>query len=170
MAKAATAIQAPSVHTEHGKGSTTVTVACKFPCGVVLQLDYETPFYEETRDGRIKRIRYDKRGPTYTVRGPAEPNGQTPKGYRRPITEGGFALTHNIPRDFWDEWFRQNKDTKLVTSGLIFACPKPDDTHGLARDGEHLRSGLEPINPDGDPRKPKSLNPMVGSVETAERA
>jgi len=155
--------------TPRGKGSNTVTVACKFPAGVVLQLCRKVEFVEEGIGGvRINRVRYDKEGRTFVVRGPAEPNGQTPKGYRRPVTEGGYALTHNIPADFWEKWLAQNQGNPLVENGMIFAAPDRDDAEAMARENAHLRSGFEPIVPDTDPRIPKSINAGVGGIETAK--
>lgn len=159
---------APAVHT--AKAGTTVTVACKFPAGVILQLCRETSFVEETRaGGRIERKRFDKVGEVYTVRGPAMPNGQTPKGYRRPEVEGGYALTSNIPTEFWEQWLYQNRENPLVTSKMIFAHATHDHAAGKAGDLHETRSGFEPLDPDGvDSRIPRSLDPNVSNVETAE--
>ncbi len=170
MAKAAAqpVATAPAIRSEPGKGSQTVTVASKFPAAIILQACRESTWYEETREGRVKRNRFDKAGPTFTVRGTSQPNGQLPKGYRRPNIEGGYALTRGVPRDLWETWLAQNQDTDLVKNKVIFASPDHDELIGLARDHEHVRSGLEPLNPDGDPRAPKSLNPQVGNIETAE--
>lgn len=171
MAKAAlrAAPTAPSIASERGKGSATVTVACKFPAGVVLQLCREVKFVEEGLGGtRVNRIRYDKEGPTFTVRGPAMPNGMVPKGYKRPIIEGGYALTRNIPAAFWDQWLAQNEQNPLVLNKMIFAHENQDDIEGLARDNEHVRSGFEPIEPDVDPRIPKAVMAAVSGVQTAD--
>ena len=162
-------VEAAAVHVPK-KGNGTVTVACKFPAGLVLQLCRKTEYVEEGAGGtRINRVRWDKDGPTYTVRGPAMPNGQVPKGYVRPVIEGGYALTSNIPADFFEQWMDQNKDSPLVTNRIIFAATTRDAAEGQAQDQEEFRSGFEPIEPDSDRRIPRTLNPNVGPIETAER-
>jgi hypothetical protein len=171
MAKAQTkqTAAAPAVHTP-SKGGGTVTVACKFPAGILLQLCRETTYVEETSGGtRLERRRFDKVGKIIAVRGPARANGQTPKGYVLPHVEGGYALTHGVDKDFFEEWMRQNKDNPLVTNGMIFACDSVGSATSKAREQEELLSGFEPITPDDDPRIPRSLNPLVSPVETAER-
>lgn len=169
MAKAAKSeIAAPSIHNELGKGSRTVTVACKFPAGIILQLCREVKFVEEGLGGtRINRVRYDKAGPTHTVRGPATPNGQVPKGYVRAVVEGGYALTPGIPEDFWTEWLKQNEENPLVINKMIFAHADHGTIQSTARSREGLLSGFEPIVPDSDPRIPRSVQAGVGGVQTA---
>ncbi len=162
-------IAAPAVRTPPQTGRT-VTVACKFPAGIRLQLCTEVKFVEETMaGGRIQRTRYDKVGETYIVRGPSTPNGQTPKGYKRPEVEGGYALTSNIPADFWEKWLHQNAENPLVTGKMIFASPTRDHAIGESQELEGTRSGFEPLDPDNaDPRIPRSLDPNVSNIETAE--
>jgi hypothetical protein len=46
-------------------------------------------------------------GPRYVVKG----------------SEGGYALTEGIPKDFWERWLRQNKDAPCVVKKLVFALP-----------------------------------------------
>lgn len=165
---AAPAIAAPAVKTA-AKGGRTCIVACKLPSGLVLQLCKPSKYFEETRaGGRIERTRYDKMGPSIIVRGPAQPNGQVPKGYKRPEVEGGYALTYNVDADFFEEWMRQNADTAIVQNKIIFAAGTRDATLGEAQDMHETRSGLEALEPDNDPRAPKSLDPNVSTIETEE--
>lgn len=166
---AAPAVAAPAVHTDPAKGKRTVTVACKFPPGLRLQLCRRVDYQEQTLAGTRPAHRFDKVGPVYVVRGPSEPNGQIPKGYKRPVVEGGFALTSNIPADFWEEWLEQNKEMEIVKNGFIFAHAGRDHAEGLAQEREALRTGFEPIVPDSDPRIPKSTNPFVTDVQTSAR-
>lgn len=170
MAKVAAA---PSVQTTP-KSVGTVTVACKFPAGVVLQLCEKVEYEVRTQAGGVvKQVRYDKVGRTFTVRGPADPNGQAPKGFRRPEIEGGYALTSNIPADFWAEWERQNAQNPLVLNKIIFAAGTRDSVIDEALDNAAVRSGFEALEPDStgkdrDPRIPRSLDPNVSSIETED--
>lgn len=143
------------------KSAETVTVACKIPNGLVLQLCKPIVQVEQgmgvTRDVQV----HLKTGETITVAGPAYPNGPPPKGFkRRPDDADGYALTKNVPGKFWEEWFLQNKDADYVTSGLIFAFPEIESVMDMARDGERIMSGLQPLDPDGDSRVPGAVGPI----------
>jgi hypothetical protein len=144
-----------------------VTVACKVPIGVELQHCVKEEYLEEGLNGSRMRTRYSKVGAIHVVRGPAQPNGPVPRGYVRPNVVGGYALTPNVPADFWDEWLRQNADNPIVVNKMIFALPR-SRVAGLAREQEGLKSGLEPMDPDGDPRMPKPLTGGVGQVTPAD--
>lgn len=158
----------PAVHTAP-KGARTVTVACKFPAGLVLQLCRKVSYMEETMSGGSReRVRYDKVGAIVVVRGPAMPNGQVPKGYKRPEVEGGYALTRGVDADFFEEWLKQNEENPLVVNKMIFGRAGHDHAAGQAGDLHETRSGFEPIEPDTDPRIPRSLDPNISNVETAD--
>ena len=70
---------------------------------------------------------------------------------------GGYALTPNVSAEFWAEWQKQNADSPFLEHGLLLGVPTLDDarTEGASRDA--LRSGLEPMAPDGDPRAPRQI-------------
>jgi hypothetical protein len=73
----------------------TVTVACRLPKGLVLQL---------SKDGR--RVK----GEHYRIWGTRDRHD----GCR-------LALTRNIPRSFWEQWLTQNEANPIVVNKLIFA-------------------------------------------------
>ena len=117
---------------ENTFGTEMITVACKLPNGLHLDL---------SKDGQRTR---------FTLRGNALPRGadrDDSKEYPRVI--GGFALTE-IPKLFWDAWFATHKEIPAVRNGLIFARAKPADTAAMAAEKAELRSGMEPL----DPKKP----------------
>lgn len=150
------------------KASETVTVACKIPNGLVLQLCQKQKRPEQglgvTREVNV----FSKVGDTITVAGPAYPNGPVPKGFkRRPEDADGYALTRNVPAAFWEAWLAQNKDTDFVMSGMIFAFPDIESVMAKARDGERIKSGLQPLDPDGDSRVPGSVGP-ISMIRTEE--
>jgi hypothetical protein len=162
----------------------TVTVACKIPTGLVLQLQRRVDRMEDTRDGPIPRTYWTKHGRTYHINGPAYPVGTIPKGFPRiPMIEGGYALTTGIPAEFWEEWLEQNKRSDFVVPapgaehGMIFAYADVESTASAAREQEKLLSGLEPISTDEDKdgrltdrRLPKPLNMAVAKIGTEQRA
>jgi hypothetical protein len=166
MADVETKPKAEKRATAPAKTGSTVTVACKVPNGVVLQLCQKVEWDEETPSGSRKRVRYDKTGETFVVRGPAVPYGN-PNVAATPLV-GGYALTPGVPEDFWKAWLEQNKTTDMVTSGMIFAHGKVADTRAEAREKKDLRSGLEPLVPDTDRRMPRSVSGGVTGVSTAE--
>ena len=159
---------APAVATSQ-KSKRTVNVACKVQTGLELQLQKETTWPENTPSGTVMRTRFDKVGPTVTVRGPAQPNGPRPRGYPAPpLIVGGYAITPNVDADFFEEWMRQNKDAPYVTNKMIFAHASRDHVKGDAKDNKGTRSGFEPLNPENDPRMPKPINAGVTPIEPAD--
>lgn len=124
----------------------TVTVACKMPNGVVLQLFDMVPyspghgFPETTRamprpSAKVvlngNAIDYDKL--------------RRDQGMDRMII-GGYALTPGVPREFWEEWLRVNKDSALVLNKVVFAADSETRARDQAKDQRHIQSGLEPID------------------------
>lgn len=159
--------QAPAVHTKSKSGF--VTVACKVPTGVVLQLCKKTIWMEDTPSGARERVRFDPVGQTYTVQGPATAIGSTPRGYKPPLVAGGYALTPNIPADFFAEWMKQHKLNPIVKNKMIFAHSSKSDTVTEARELKDTRSGFEPLDVDGgDSRIPKPALGGVSPIATAD--
>lgn len=142
----------------------TVTVACKIPNGLQLRVfkmvDSPEPVAGGTRT--VKRAQQD--GDAISVRGPAMPFGQALQN-----GVGGYALTSGISAEFWAKWLEQNKDHDAVKNGLIFGSSKGDEVHGWAKEGEAVRSGLEPLSQKDDPRSPRKQAHLSG-IEVAERA
>lgn len=149
----------------------TVTIACKIPNGLELQLCKRDDYDEETPSGTRKRIRYVKVGEIVVVRGPANPVGN-PNARAVPLI-GGYALTHGVSADFWNEWLEQNEMNPLVVNNMIFAQTKRESARDQAAEQSTTRSGLEPLiapvkGGAKDPRLPKSVNPKVGPVRTED--
>lgn len=142
----------------------TVTVACKIPNGLHLRVfkmvDAQEPVSGGTRT--VKRAQQD--GDTVFVRGPAVPFGQALQN-----AIAGYALTSGIQAEFWAKWLEQNKDHDAVRNGLIFASTKGDEVRGWAKEGERVRSGLEPLQQKDDPRSPRKQAHLSG-IEVAEKA
>lgn len=61
---------------------------------------------------------------------------------------GGFAITENVPKDFFDKWMRDNATHPAVKNGLIFHHKQLASVveMGNEREGD-VRSGLDPIDP-----------------------
>jgi hypothetical protein len=52
-----------------------------------------------------------------------------------------------VPKDFWDEWVKKNKDLAFVREGLIFAQPNAASAEAVKREREDLKTKLEPLDP-----------------------
>lgn len=142
-----------------------VTVACKIPNGLILRLFKMIDTQEPMFGGGFRKVKVAQQvGETYEIKGPA-----LPKEARAIFAPGGYALTTNIPKAFFEEWLKQNHDHEAVVRKLIFAQADRDDAVAQAEEQAGIRSGLEPLNPeihvknDGrrvpvDPRWPRSKN------------
>jgi len=90
-----------------------------------------------------------------------------------PFVDPAFALTHNVPRLFWDLWLEQNADSALVRNGLIFAHKQAASVTDQLRDHEDLTCGLEPLTPtpSGNPWEPppKAVDPRVRSLSRGQQ-
>lgn len=128
----------------------TVTVACKLPNGLQLRIFKMVPSREPVLGGGTREVeKAEQIGGVVHINGNAVEIGKSPKF---PITDGGYALTHNVDAEFFTTWLEQNADHDAVRNGLIFGTPKQDTIEKRSREGEKLRSGLEPIDPDKLPR------------------
>lgn len=151
--------------------SDTVTVACKHPSGYILRLHVNKPAQEMTPTGNrdIPGGVWEPSGePPVTING----NGINISLMKKGIPPehamvGGYALTPNVPRAFWEEWCRQNKAHPALKNGLLFAHGDDASVRAQASDGAKIRSGLEPIDPDN----PGATTGMRGAelIERGER-
>lgn len=98
----------------------TVTVGCKLPHGLILDM---------------------------TVAG-QPPRRFRVKGMNSARVIGGYGITQGVPKDFWDKWIRKNVALSFVKKGLIFAEGDRASAIDKAKDGAKLLTGLEPINPE----------------------
>lgn len=149
MAQAAT--KEPVVAHTGEKGTATVTVACKLPMGFELKVHKWVDGSEMTLHGPKPIKVAHPVGRTYTVRGPAHEVNKVAKAQ----VVGGYALTHGIPADFWDQWMRENEETHFVKNRIVFAASRGSMVAGQAKEQKEIRSNMEPLNPLGDPRTVK---------------
>lgn len=135
-----------------------VTVACKIPNGLVLQLEKREMTVEPSPAGGREVEVGRKIGEPVNINGCAMAlTGQPPKHQ----IIGGYGLTV-IAKDFWDHWLKQNETLDAVKNKLLFAYEKRDTTEGKARELKGNRSNMEPLDTDGrnadkSPRDPRML-------------
>jgi hypothetical protein len=131
--------------------SNTVTVACKIPNGLILQLqrieEFDIPVLG---GGKSTEKRYIPHGNRVHINGPAK--ALFGVSDHRLRVSGGYALTHNVDKDFFDAWLEQNAELDLVRKKMIFCHEKADYADRKAEDQAEIKSGLEPIDPDNLPK------------------
>ena len=44
-----------------------------------------------------------------------------PNKVQKHMLVGGYAMTHGVPVDVWDDWLEKNQKSTMVEKGLIFA-------------------------------------------------
>ncbi len=147
-----------------------VVVGCKIGVAYLdLQLCKEVEVYENTQTGARLVKRFDRIGNVVRLRGTAYPRGTPPEGYpEKPMIVDGAALNFGIDKDFWDAWKEQNKLNPIVMNGFVFAHVNIDHVRGQAKETAEQKSGLDPVNPKGDKRMPKSTRSDVSNIETEE--
>jgi hypothetical protein len=157
--------------------SGTVTVACKMPNGIFMtvygQEDYDVPVVGGGT--RTEKRSFALNAPI-KINGPAAPQGQSSK---HPIS-GGYALTHNVPAQVAKKWMQDNRDSALIQNNIIFVSGGAERATSQAKEMKEIRSGFERLDPSKKPengrqvprdeRWPRSGNPNLSNVDTAELA
>lgn len=140
-------------------GTDTVTVACRVPNGLVLHVDRMVDGFEPIMGGGVRTIKVaEAMGQTYTLAGPAIDlvKLQRDQGLDKQVV-GGYGLTPGVPRDFWEAWEAQNRDSALVRNRQVFAAATESRARDQSREQAKVRSGLEPVDPnDPQARMPPS--------------
>jgi hypothetical protein len=143
----------------------TVTVACKVPNGIILRAFELINTVEASPNGGREVKMAQQLGEDFTVFGPARPHGEQPKT----TVVGGYALTRGIPAELWNKWYEVNKNTDLVRNKQIFAYERLEAVKGNAKEQAKVRSGMEPITPDSDPRIPRKVKTFKdGNIDAEE--
>ena len=112
----------------------TVSIACKLPNGIVLELPGHPRVY-------IK-------GSAVEIGLPSERRTTQDLSVPPLLVPGGFALTPDVDADFWRAWSTAYAGMEVLQKGLLFAMPKPQDARAKAREMAKEKTGLEPIDPD----------------------
>lgn len=159
------------------KAAATVTVACKYPGGLILRRHVMREKIELVMGGGTRTVQEAvATGEQAVVNGPAREPGKMPlqRGPGgAPVKDthvdlaSGFALTPGVPKDIWDSWLEANKDSAIVRNGLIFAHGQAASVRAQAKDHEKQRSGLEPIDPNRPGRNLQPADEMKGRIKAA---
>ena len=128
----------------------TVTVACKYPPGLDLRVfemvEGEVPSPMGPHRTKVAR----QKGAAIRIHG----TGTPPNVVRDDPLVAGYALTRDVPADFWALWLEQNADSDLVQQRLIFAYEAEKSTIDRAKRQrkEGISSGMEGLDPKNPPK------------------
>lgn len=145
-----------------------VIVACKQPSGIVIRPFIWSKQQVPVMGGgtREERIAVPSGAPVF-IAGVATKHNEAP----RARLVGGYALTEGVDAEIWAQWLEVNRNSALVKNGIVFAFEKLDAAEGWCREHKATRSGLEPLEKDGDARAPRAPNPNTSALaEEEERA
>lgn len=113
--------------------SETLTVACKLPHGLHLDLE----------------------GKRITLNGTMK-SGRLNKFFMAP--DDCVGLTQ-VPVDFWEAWAEKNRELPQLKKGFIFANSKKKEVLSEAKEKSDLKTGLERIDPNKLPKGTKKIEP-----------
>ncbi len=97
---------------------------------------------DEPVQGGYRRVkRAQVKGGSVKIKGYTEPykHGEEPKA-----RTSAYALTYNVPKDFWDLWLEQNKEHDAVKNNLIFAHTQTGRVESKTKEFETLELALSP--------------------------
>src|SRR5438093_12261515 len=100
-----------------GNKMATVTVGCKLPNGLILELS--------DNSGSTKKVHI--------------------KGANASELVGGHGITHDVDKEFMDAWMAKNKDLSFVKNGFLFVHGKADSAVAEAKEKAKEKTGAEPL-------------------------
>ena len=133
----------------------TVTVASKLPHGLIIRLHRMEDFPVRKPDGstvmekravEIDNTRVEIKGANSLL----QEQPKMPMGVP-------FVLTHGVPKDIWDAWMFEFRDSDMVRNGLIFAASTTARADDQAKEQKGIRTGFEAI----DPAHPEKHQPRI---------
>jgi len=120
----------------------TVTVMCKMPNGVILDLDRYERISSSEQNLQVRTI---SGGRTVELKGYAHRRGADPKVSPPPTLFGGYR-SNEIDADFWAEWYERNKDTSaLIKDKLIMGPPPKGSAIDQAKDHDAVPAQFSPL-------------------------
>jgi hypothetical protein len=140
---------------EPASGTATVAVALKLPQGLVLHYFEEQEEVESVPSGYRTITKQVRVGEPFILRGNVHTHELELQGVLP--DQNGYVITPGVPKDLWDQWYRQNADPEhngrnaslLIKNELIHAEATEQSALAWARDPARrlIRSGLERVDP-----------------------
>lgn len=78
---------------------------------------------------------------------------------------GGYGITSDVPKDFFEKWMAEHKEHPAVKGQLIFAHAQDASVVSFAKEHAELRHGMEPLVP---PKKVADPTKQVATLATDE--
>lgn len=69
------------------------------------------------------------------------------KGSNSSLVIGGYGLTEDVDKDFFDKWLAVNKDADCVINGFVFSQDRTANAKAEAADNASNANGFEGLNP-----------------------
>lgn len=133
-------------------GSKTVTVASKLPFDMIMRVYDKKTVHEPIMGGGVREYQKFVRrqgAKSYLITGNSFPQNQGPGQVQ---IADGYAITNDIPKDFWDEWLEQHKEADFIVNGMIFAHSERASTFSQAREMADVKTNLERLDPKNLPK------------------
>lgn len=126
----------------------TVTVACKLPHGLHIQLRKT----EKTRDGEIST----GIGEVVTI-----------KGANAHDAIAGHGITPGVDKDFFEAWLKQEAAQPFVKNKLVFAQERENSAVAQAKEQARNVTGFEGLDPTkpGEGLKPENYEGMPAALK-----
>jgi len=118
----------------------TVTIGCKLPGGLVIEVGYKV---EATGADGKKFTKLQKTDKYRRV---------VLKGWHSGVPDGVIVLanhqpkpgiTRGVPKEVWDEWVKEPSHASLVEQGIVFVATNEADLQAKILDARKAKSGLE---------------------------
>jgi len=130
--------------------SGTLTVACRLPNGLILRTFEMVDTHEQgpLQSRTVKMARFT--GKQHKINGNSFAQNKAPMFAQ--MENHGYALTHDVPAELWNQWLEQNKDADIVTRGHIFAHGDGRSVRAEATEKKDVKTGLERLDQKKTPR------------------
>jgi hypothetical protein len=118
-----------------------VTIGCKLPNGLIMELVEQPQQKNSINPAPVgKRVKLN--------------GANTLRLANKNPDIGGFGET-TVDEEFWNEWYKRNKDADFIKNGFIFMVKSEAAFKTEAKDRINERTMLEPLNPDKAAKDPR---------------
>ncbi|WP_148299032.1 hypothetical protein [Acetobacter okinawensis] len=124
------------------RSGATVTVICRMPSGLVMDLYDEGALQARPTPGALPVVKDSIR---------LSGARRDPRFHKKDNIMLGMGGRTEVPADFWEAWSKQNAELMPLKKGLIFAMPKEADAVSRLAELRDERTGLEGLDKDKMP-------------------
>jgi hypothetical protein len=127
-----------------------VVIGCKLPNGMILELMPLPP-----KELKEQQLHPGPPGKRVTLKG-----ANSLRTHKRQPSPAAYdyAVT-SVDKAFWDAWLERNREMDFIRNGLVFEAPNLNAANAIAKERAKTPTGMEALNPEKDPRMPKSDQP-----------